>query len=351
MYNMHTYCAVARNLLLPQRLNIMEIRQLEAFAAVYAAGSVTAAARLLDRSQPVVSRQIQDLEHELGFTLFTRTRPQVTLTDQGRQYYEEVRNVLAGLQQLDSRTHEIARGQPRPLRVATTFGLGTTLVPKVVGRLERTARVFENKMNIDVMAPSQVVQAVADGLADIGITTLPMDLGRCRLEWSGQAPCLMALPGDHALASNELVHLADIGSSTVISMSNKSGLRHRLSTALLQNLPGTKPRRHVETTAFLSALMLVQAGVGVALADPYTAVCIELEGVVYRPIDTNVPFMVGVVTHRDRVVSEEGRWFIDAMWDYSVACIPNFVPGDSSGLPKVIDSVEPDELPLEPRGT
>jgi|SRR5690606_35073880 len=101
----------------------MEIRQLEAFAAVYTAGSVTSAARLLDRSQPVVSRQLQDLEHELGFVLFTRTRPQVTLIDQGREFYEEVRNVLAGLQQLDSRTREIARGRPRPLRVAANMSL------------------------------------------------------------------------------------------------------------------------------------------------------------------------------------------------------------------------------------
>src|SRR3546814_15345224 len=72
----------------------MEIRQLEAFAAVYSTGSVTAAGRLLDRSQPMVSRQIQDLEQELGFILFTRTRPQVTLTEQGREFYEEVHNVL-----------------------------------------------------------------------------------------------------------------------------------------------------------------------------------------------------------------------------------------------------------------
>ena len=64
----------------------MEIRQLEAFAAVLTAGSVTAAGRLLDRSQPVVSRQVQELEQALGFNLFLRTRPQVTLTEKGREF-------------------------------------------------------------------------------------------------------------------------------------------------------------------------------------------------------------------------------------------------------------------------
>ncbi|HWL28837.1 MAG TPA: LysR family transcriptional regulator, partial [Burkholderiaceae bacterium] len=159
----------------------MEIRQLEAFAAVYSAGSVTAAGRLLDRSQPMVSRQIQDLEQELGFVLFARTRPMVTLTEQGRQFYDEVRNVLAGLQQLDARSREISRGQSRPLRIAATPSLGASLLPAVIGRLEDREPVFEQQMHIDTMQPDQVVQVITEGKADIGLITLPMDLDRCRL--------------------------------------------------------------------------------------------------------------------------------------------------------------------------
>ncbi len=311
----------------------MEIRQLEAFAAVFSAGSVTAAARLLDRSQPVVSRQIQDLEHELGFTLFTRTRPQVTLTDQGRQFYEEVHNVLAGLQQLDTRTREIARGQPRPLRIASTLSLSSMLVPPVVGRLERTTPVFGDKLNIDTLHAEQVIRAVADGQADIGITSLPMDLGRCRLHWSGQAPCMIVLPGNHPLAACETVRIADLGDTTVIAMSNRLGLRHRLSTALLHSTTGVKVRRHIETTSYLNAVMLVRAGVGVALVDPFTAATLMPDGVVFKPIDIHIPYLMGVLTHRDRVLSDEGQRLVQALWDYAVECIPNFVRGDSSGLP------------------
>lgn len=320
----------------------MEIRQLEAFAAVYSAGSVTAAARLLDRSQPVVSRQIQDLEQELGFTLFTRTRPQVTLTEQGRQFYEEVHNVLAGLQQLDSRMREIARGETRPLRVAATPSLGSTLVPVVLGQLERSTRVFEGRMNIDILPPEQVVQAVADGLADIGITSLPMELGRCQLEWSGQAPCMIALPVGHPLSDQASINLADLGDSTVITMSNKSGLRHRLSTALLQNSPETNPRRQIETTSFLNALMLVRAGVGIALADPFTVANLMPDSAVFRPIDTHVPYMMGVVTHRGRVLSDEAGQFIKAMWDYAVTSVPGFTLADPSGLPRIGEPLDSD---------
>lgn len=318
----------------------MEIRQLEAFAAVYSAGSVTAAGRMLDRSQPMVSRQIQDLENELGFTLFTRTRPQVTLTEQGRQFYDEVRNVLAGLQQLDARTHEIAQGWARPLRIAATDALSSNLIPVVIGQLERSAPVFENRMYIDTMPPEQVVESVADGQADIGIVSLPVDLGRCHLNWSGQAPCVLALPEAHPLTAHETVSVDDLGDNTVITMSNRSRLRHRLSTALLQKDPTARPRRYIETTSSINALMLVRAGVGLALMDPLTAVSMKPAGVVYRPIDRYVPYLLGAITHRDRVLPAEGQRVLQATWEYVSAYIPRFVAGDATGLPKDADPFE-----------
>lgn len=311
----------------------MEIRQLEAFAAVCSHGSVTAAARVLQRSQSVVSRQIQDLEAELGFTLFIRTRPQVTITHQGRQFSEEVRNVLSGLQHLDTRISEISRGQSRPLRIATTYTLGATLVTTVLGQMERTAAAFDYKMHIDIMAPGAVVQAVSEGQADIGVATLPLDLGRCKLHWSGQASCVLAVPAGHRLADSVTVNLDALGDTTVITMSNRSGLRHRLSTALLQNM--NKPRRQVETSSYMNALMLVRAGVGVSLMDPFTANEVKIDSVLYRPLDRYMPYLVGVISHPDRDLHQDGLALIQAMWAHASGAIPDFVQGDASGLPLV----------------
>jgi DNA-binding transcriptional LysR family regulator len=56
----------------------MDLRQLEAFAVVMSAGSVTAAGKMLGRAQPSVTRAIQELEQELGFSLFERSGPKVT---------------------------------------------------------------------------------------------------------------------------------------------------------------------------------------------------------------------------------------------------------------------------------
>lgn len=315
----------------------MEIRQLEAFAAVYTAGSVTAAGRLLDRSQPMVSRQIQDLEQELGFVLFTRTRPTVTLTEQGRQFYEEVRHVLGGFQQLDVRSREIARGQAKPMRIAATYSLGANLVSTVIGLLERSEPVFEHKLYIDTMDGEGIVQKVMDGYADIGVLSLPVDLGRCTLQWSGQAPYVLAVPARHPLAAAPIVKLDELGEHTVVTLTNRSGLRHRRATALLR--PGTEQtqRRHIETSSSIDALMLVRAGVGPALVDPLTASVMPQDGVVYKPVDRYVPFVMGVITQGDRVLSNDERTLVQAMQDYADRYVPRFSPSDPSGLPSEAD--------------
>ncbi|MBB5214817.1 DNA-binding transcriptional LysR family regulator [Parapusillimonas granuli] len=292
---------------------------------------------MLDRSQSVVSRQVQDLEQELGFTLFTRTRPHVTLTAEGQRFYDEARHVLATLRHLEDRSREIARGDARPLCVASNHTLGASLVASVLGGLEATTPVFENRMCLSTMPSSQAVQMVANGNADLGVISMPTELGRCRLQWSGQAPCVIALPEGHPLAEHEVIPLDMLGEQTVITMSNSTRLRHRLATALLGHRGGAAPRRHIETTSNLTALMLVEAKVGLALMDPFTAQCVQPRGVVYRSADRHLPYVIGVITHPDRPMADETRRFIGALWDFASARVPRFVRGDPSGLPQALD--------------
>lgn len=322
----------------------MEIRQFEAFAAVHASGSVTAAARLLDRSQPVVSRQLQDLEQELGFTLFTRTRPQVTLTEQGREFLEEVRNVLSGLQQLESRSREIAEGRARPLRVATSLSLGSSLLPAVIADMDQRGQGFEHKLQLEVMPSGDIVSALRDGNVDIALTSLPLELGRCRLHWSVQAPCQVALPDSHPLAVKPVISAVQLVDSTVITSSNASRMRHRLSTALLH--PSRSPmQRQIITSSSMSALMMVRAGLGVALVDPCLVRHIQPAGVVYRPLDSYVPYTFGAVSHGDRPLSEEAQRVIDAVHAYAFRCIPQLVEGDTSGVPVMGQPPESNVMP------
>src|SRR3954468_19993320 len=89
--------------------DVIDIRLLDAFAAVMSAGSITGAARLLGRSQPAVTRLIQDLETNLGFELLHRNGPRITTTDRGLLFHDEVERLLVGLKHIADRSKAIAR--------------------------------------------------------------------------------------------------------------------------------------------------------------------------------------------------------------------------------------------------
>ncbi len=310
----------------------MEIRQLEALMAIVTSGSVTAAGRLLGRSQPVVSRQISDLEHELGFILFARTRPTITLTPQGEDFYQEVRSVLADLQQLTSRAQDIAAGQTRPLRIMVTADLAHGVLPEVLARVDAAGPVFQQKLIIEEVLHEQVAAALVDGEADLALINLPINYEQCRTHWCGQAPCLLALPAGHPLADQDIVRLESLGNTDVITLLGRYRMRYHLTNALVR-ATDDHPRRHIEASSPLAALSMVRAGMGVALIDPFTARGARLDRVVIRPIDVHIPYMIGVVSHQSRRLPDEALRLIEGVRTYVHEHIPNFVETGTDGLP------------------
>ncbi|MEC4600822.1 LysR family transcriptional regulator, partial [Burkholderia vietnamiensis] len=107
----------------------MELHQLEAFSAVMSAGSVTGAGELLGRSQPAVTRQIQELEADLGYALFDRHGPRVTPTRRAFLLYDEVERSLVGLRAIEARARALGDETAEPVRIAATPSLAAALVP------------------------------------------------------------------------------------------------------------------------------------------------------------------------------------------------------------------------------
>lgn len=149
----------------------MEIRQLEAFAAVMSAGSITAAGRLLGRSQPAVTRSIQELEAEIGYPLFQRFGPRVAPTREASQLYQDVERTLANLRQVKVRAEQIARQAPPPVTLAATSALAVGLVPRALSLLDRSHPL--ESVHLRSAAPEQVVNMVLNGIVDIGVSSLP----------------------------------------------------------------------------------------------------------------------------------------------------------------------------------
>ncbi|MFY1947071.1 LysR family transcriptional regulator [Achromobacter xylosoxidans] len=317
----------------------MELRQLEAFAAVMSTGSVTAAGRLLGRSQPAISRLLQELEAEIGYALFARSGPRVTPTEQGFLLYDDVERALSSLRQIRDRAEEIARGQAQPLLLAATSALAAGLVPDALKRIEPHANLAP-RIELRSASPERVVHAVLSGAAQLGATSLPLEHRGLTVHWIGQAPCVVALPENDPAARHNVVPVAELAGRRVITMANPYRLRRRLDAAL-GHAAGA-----IETNSSVNALAAVRAGLGVSMLEPITAYGAPMAGVAIRPIDLDIPFFFGVITSQSQPLTPACQAMADALAQAAAQLLPGFVLHDACQHGALLQSIYGDDTPL-----
>ena len=317
----------------------MEPRQLEAFAAVMSTGSVTGAARLLARSQPAITRLVQELEAEIGYALFTRHGPRVAPTAQGFLLHEDAERVLASVRQIHLRAAEIARGDAQPLLLAATSALAVGLLPQALKNVE--AQTGAVPIQLRTAAPEQVLHAVLTGAVQLGACSLPLAHHGLQVHWIAQLPCVAVLPQRDPLARHAVVPLAALAQRRIVTMSNPFRLRHRLDAELAR--AGREPDRRaalIETNSSTSAQALVRAGLGVAVLEPLTAHGMPLAGLAVRPIDTDIPFFFGVVTPQSRPLTAPVQALADALLQ-AAAALPGFVQRELADHAQLLDDGAP----------
>jgi DNA-binding transcriptional LysR family regulator len=295
----------------------MELHHLEAFSAVMSAGSVTGAGRLIGRSQPAVTRMIQELEQEIGYALFDRKGPRVTPTHRAFLLYEEVERSLVGLDSIRAS----AGGVP------PTPALAAALVPRALALIAAPDARDQTDAHVDLQLRSvsaeHVIQALLARTVEVGIATLPLDHGTLDLHYIIEAPCVAVLHSKHALTQQEILSLEDIAAHPVVTVANRYRLRRRIDAAF--HAEGLAPSVVFETNASLNAVMAAQSKLGVALVDPATAYGTHIADTVVRQIEVSIPFLYGVVTLPGRALSSEAVQLIESISRLSLDLLPNAV--------------------------
>src|SRR6266404_4878474 len=197
----------------------MELRHLRYFIAVAEAGSLTVAAqRMLHTSQPSLSRQIRDLEEEVGTQLLTRRARGIELTPAGRAFLEHARTVLS---QVEAAT-QAARRVAHPTKPCFSMGFLTghelTWMPEALQILR------DELPNIDVLISSQYSPLLADGLSKgkIDAAVLRRERGAPGLAFRllVKEPLAVVLPRDHHLAALKAISPQDLVGETFVTVSH-----------------------------------------------------------------------------------------------------------------------------------
>ena len=195
----------------------MELRHLRYFVAVAEAGSLTVAAQNLHTSQPSLSRQIRDLEDEIGVQLLGRSARRIELTAGGRAFLDHARAVLT---QAEAGA-EAARRVAHPAKPC--FAMGFLTGHELTWMPEALQILRDELPNIDVMISSQYSPLLADGLSKgkIDAAFLRRERGMPELAFRPlvKEPLMVILPIDHRLAARKAISPGGLVGETFVTVS------------------------------------------------------------------------------------------------------------------------------------
>src|SRR3984893_16839470 len=263
----------------------MELRHLRYFVAAVEEGSLTTAAALrLHTSQPSLSRQIRDLEYQVGAELLSRSVHGVELTAAGKAFLDHARLALA---QVDAAV-EAARRAAQPAR--KTFAVGF-LTGHEMNWLPRAMHVLHEELkNIQVTISSDyspdLAEALVRGRLDAAFLRVEptFDLG---YEVVDHEPLIVLMPSDHRLTSREAIHPREFVGEIFIGGSNKATVLRAVTEEYLSRCKlDIKLDHGVDNLAM--AISLVASTRGLALMPAYAKNLLPWS-VISRPLEGEAP--------------------------------------------------------------
>jgi LysR family transcriptional regulator, hca operon transcriptional activator len=289
----------------------MELRHLRYFIAVAEEGSLTLAAeKRLHTAQPSLSRQIRDLENQVGVQLMSRSVHGIELTAAGKAFLDHARLALT---QADAAVEAARRAAQR---TKPTFAIGFQTGQEVDWLPRATSVLRDELLNIEIRVSSDHSTTLADDLqrGKLDIAFLRREQ-KPDLEYKivAKEPLVVILPSDHPLAEHKAIDPRDLVGETYIGISEIPRVLHAVINAYLKRT-GIELTPHLEIDNFAMAISLVASTRGVALL-PASAENFLTWSVVSRPLKGETPTIDLVIGYHRANTSPILRTFLSRIDD------------------------------------
>jgi len=264
----------------------MNLRHIEIFHAVYVNGSVSAAARALNVSQPSVSKMLRHAESLLGFPLFQRTNGGLVPTQDAHMLFSEVREIQDRVHALREAGRNLRRGTAGTLRVSALPSLALDAFPTAVSRFLRT---HENvKFDLQTVHHDDLLRKLYERETDIAVAYQVPPAAPIAQTWLGEGELVLLYREQDLPDAPPSVELQRLQGSRFISLA-ASGPIGQLFSQELERFD-LELDEVVSARNFYIAAALVRQGVGMSVVDSFTAQASLGPGLSMRPLRPRVVF-------------------------------------------------------------
>lgn len=304
----------------------MNLRQLELLRAVIRNETTIGAGRELGLSQPAVSNAIKHLEDQLGFALFERINNRLFPTVEARSLYEDSKPIFSLHAALELRAQDFRENKAGQVRVISTPPLGYSIIPKALREFQLD--MPNVKVSFDVRRFEHVLESVDTGIAELGFV---MALGEHKsmldseLLHSGSMVCVM--PVGHPLAEKKIIMLEDLAGHNFITLDRNTRMGN-LVRKIFEDA-GVLHRFSAEVRYCHAACLLASNGVGVAIVDPLSPLCVQNDTIVVRPLEPVCGVSASVVYSGKRPLSRVAKAFLAKVRKVMTVCMTSDMEGGS----------------------
>ncbi|MEM9925514.1 MAG: LysR family transcriptional regulator [Cyanobacteria bacterium P01_D01_bin.50] len=264
----------------------MELRHLRYFVTLAEELHFGRAAERLHIAQPPLSQQIRQLERELGFELFHRTKRKVELSEAGEIFLIEVQQIFRQLEQAIFLGRQVSRGEMGQLVVGFVSSAAYNILPDIL-RNSRN-RIPNISLELHELTTDEQLRWLQSGRVDVGFVRPPVDENTYESKIIFRESLAIALPENHQLANQEKVSLQSLIKESFILFPRflAPGL-YDVIISFCQRV-GFSPRVAQEAIQMQTIVSLVAAGIGVAIV-PESLQNLQRTGIVYKSFVEETP--------------------------------------------------------------
>lgn len=291
----------------------ISLRQLEAFRQVMRFGSVSEAARAINRAQPSVSSMIRNLERELGFALFERRKSRMIPTPEAHYFLEESEVVLDRLDQSKRTMRQIGDIRKGTLKIACLPVASDFFLPREVVKFTRD----KPDVSISLMMRSSAIveELVASQQFDIGLAETPNERGTLKID-TFEYECVCAIRSDDPLATEAKISPRNL-SGRPLAMLAQDHPMHRMIKKTFEQA-NCEMFQRFELQTELPALELVENNVCCAIvnricAESYRIFHAGKSRIIFKPFSPAITSSMSVLTPAQRPQSLLAAAFYDQL--------------------------------------
>ena len=245
----------------------LKFRQIEAFRAVMRTGTTTAAATLLNTTQPSVSRLLAQMASATGLKLFEPERGRLKPTPEAKDLFDVVERNFLGLDRIEQRVAVLRTAGAGTLRVGCTPTISLSLMPSVVAEFCR--RHPEVQVSVQTHSGLQLWDGLQHGAFDLVLSTMVAGSIEAKVTTlhRGRAVCVMN--ARHPLATQSRLNVRDLRGQVLLALPQDDEFQAQIQRIL--DTHGVQPASTIETTYSFTICRMAAEGAGIGIVNPYVA--------------------------------------------------------------------------------